>query len=87
MLVDSRAEDIVYTSLFSGWPGISARQRRARRARPGQTSEADKTKMNFGTGGTAELKAWRISGAPAERQRHSRRRDGGGAGESDGGRV
>ena len=61
MLIDSRAEDIVYTSLFSGVARqLSARQRRST---PGSTRticpRADKTKMNFGSGGNTELKAWK----------------------------
>jgi len=54
MLVDSHGEDIVYTSLFSGVAGNYLR---------GSVVHAgldpDKTKMNFGTGGNTELKAWR----------------------------
>src|SRR5471030_1210395 len=52
MLVDSRAEDIVYTSLFSGIPGNYLRGSVARAGLdPDKLPEADKTKMNFGTGG------------------------------------
>ncbi len=60
MLVDSRAEDIVYTSLFSGVAGNYLRGSIARAGLdPDRLPEADKTKMNFGTGGNAEFKAWR----------------------------
>jgi nitronate monooxygenase len=60
MLVDSRAEDIVYTSLFSGIPGNYLRGSVANTGMdPDKLPEADKTKMNFGTGGNTELKAWR----------------------------
>ena len=60
MLVDSRGEDIVYTSLFSGVAGNYLRGSVARVGLdPDQLPEADKTKMNFGTGGNTELKAWR----------------------------
>jgi nitronate monooxygenase len=60
MLIDSRGEDIVYTSLFSGVAGNYLRGSVARAGLdPDKLPEADKTKMNFGTGGNAELKAWR----------------------------
>jgi nitronate monooxygenase len=60
MLVDSRGEDIVYTSLFSGVAGNYLRGSVARTGLdPDKLPEADKTKMNFGTGGNIELKAWR----------------------------
>src|ERR1700729_4336015 len=60
MLVDSRGEDIVYTSLFSGVAGNYLRGSVTRAGMdPDKLPEADKTKMNFGTGGNTELKAWR----------------------------
>jgi nitronate monooxygenase len=60
MLVHSCAEDIVYTSLFSGILGNYLRGSVARAGLdPDRLPEADKTKMNFGTGGSAEFKAWR----------------------------
>jgi nitronate monooxygenase len=60
MLIDSRAEDIVYTSLFSGVLGNYLRGSVVRAGLdPDKLPEADKTKMNFGTGGASELKAWR----------------------------
>jgi nitronate monooxygenase len=60
MLVDSRGEDIVYTSLFSGVAGNYLRGSVAHAGfDPDKLPEADKTKMNFGTGGNTELKAWR----------------------------
>ncbi|HEX3848860.1 MAG TPA: nitronate monooxygenase family protein [Steroidobacteraceae bacterium] len=60
MLVDSRGEDIVYTSLFSGVPGSYLRGSIARAGfDPDHLPEADKSKMNFGTGGNSEVKAWR----------------------------
>jgi nitronate monooxygenase len=60
MLVESRAEDVVYTSLFSGVAGNYLRGSVVRAGLdPDKLPEADKTKMNFGTGGNAELKAWR----------------------------
>ncbi|MDP9008702.1 MAG: nitronate monooxygenase family protein [Pseudomonadota bacterium] len=60
MLVDSAAEDIVYTSLFSGVSGNYLRGSVARAGLdPDHLPEADKTKMNFGTGGNTAAKAWR----------------------------
>lgn len=60
MLVDSRGEDIVYTSLFSGVAGNYLRGSVARAGLdPDKLPEADKSKMNFGTGGGSEFKAWR----------------------------
>jgi nitronate monooxygenase len=60
MLVDSRGEDIIYTSLFSGVAGNYLRGSVAHAGLdPDKLPEADKTKMNFGTGGNTELKAWR----------------------------
>jgi nitronate monooxygenase len=60
MLIDSGAEDIVYTSLFSGVNGNYLRGSIARAGLdPDQLPEADKTKMNFGTGGNTAAKAWR----------------------------
>jgi len=60
MLIDSRGEDIVYTSLFSGVAGNYLRASVARSGLdPDMLPAADKSKMNFGTGGNTELKAWR----------------------------
>jgi len=60
MLIDSAAEEIVYTSLFSGINGNYLRGSIARAGLdPDQLPEADKTKMNFGTGGNTAAKAWR----------------------------
>jgi nitronate monooxygenase len=60
MLIDSRAEDIVYTSLFSGVAGNYLRGSVAHTGLdPDKLPQADKTKMNFGTGGNTELKAWK----------------------------
>ncbi len=60
MLVDSRAEDIVYTSLFSGIPGNYLRGSVSQTGMdPDKLPETDKTKMNFGTGGNTDLKAWK----------------------------
>jgi nitronate monooxygenase len=60
MLIDSRAEDIVYTSLFSGVAGNYLRGSVAHTGLdPDNLPAADKTKMNFGTGGNQEFKAWK----------------------------
>lgn len=60
MLVDSRGEDIVYTSLFSGVAGNYLRGSVAHAGLdPDKLPDADKSKMNFGSGGNAEFKAWR----------------------------
>jgi nitronate monooxygenase len=60
MLVDSRGEDIIYTSLFSGIAGNYLRASVAQTGLdPDKLPEADKTKMNFGSGGNTGLKAWK----------------------------
>jgi nitronate monooxygenase len=60
MLIASGAEDIIYTSLFSGVNGNYLRGSVARAGLdPEHLPEADKTKMNFGTGGNTAAKAWR----------------------------
>ena len=60
MLIDSAAEDIVYTSLFSGVNGNYLRGSVAHAGLdPDHLPEADKTKMNFGTAGNTAAKAWR----------------------------
>jgi len=60
MLIDSAAEDIVYTSLFSGVNGNYLRGSVQRAGLdPDRLPEADKGKMNFGTGGNTAAKAWR----------------------------
>jgi nitronate monooxygenase len=60
MLIDSGAEDIVYTSLFSGVNGNYLRGSVAHAGLdPEHLPEADKAKMNFGTGGNTAAKAWR----------------------------
>jgi nitronate monooxygenase len=60
MLVDSRAEDIVYTSLFSGIPGNYLRGSVVNMGMdPDKLPEADKTTMNFGSSGNTQLKAWK----------------------------
>ena len=60
MLVDAKAEDIVYTSLFSGIAGNYLRASVAQTGLdPDKLPEADKAKMNFGSGGNTGLKAWK----------------------------
>jgi len=60
MLIDSSAEDIVYTSLFSGIAGNYLRASVVKTGLdPDNLPAADKSKMNFGSGGGTELKAWR----------------------------
>jgi nitronate monooxygenase len=60
MLCDSSAEDIVYTSLFSGIAGNYLRASVVKSGLdPDNLPAADKSKMNFGSGAGTELKAWR----------------------------
>jgi nitronate monooxygenase len=60
MLIESRAEDIVYTSLFSGVAGNYLRGSVMKTGMdPDNLPEGDKAKMNFGTGGNREFKAWK----------------------------
>ena len=60
MLVDSRAEDIVYTSLFSGIAGNYLRGSVAMTGLdPDNLPAADKSAMNFASGGNTERKAWK----------------------------
>ena len=59
-LVDSSAEDIVYTNLFTGVHGNYLRSSIvAAGLDPDALPVADKTKMNFGSGGNQKTKAWR----------------------------
>ncbi len=60
MLVDSTSDDVVYTSLFTGVKGNYLRRSVAAAGLdPDNLPEADKSKMNFGSGGNMEKKAWR----------------------------
>jgi nitronate monooxygenase len=60
MLIESRAEDILYTSLFSGVAGNYLRGSVLKTGMdPDNLPEGDKAKMNFGTGGNSEFKAWK----------------------------
>jgi nitronate monooxygenase len=59
-LVDSGAEDIVYTNLFTGVHGNYLRSSIVKAGLdPEALPVADKTKMNFGSGGNTKAKAWR----------------------------
>jgi nitronate monooxygenase len=60
MLVESRGEDIVYTSLFSGVAGNYLRGSIVKAGLdPDRLAEGSKAGMNFGAGGFAEAKAWK----------------------------
>lgn len=60
MIVDSSSDEVVYTSLFTGVKGnYLARSVAALGFDPASLPEADKSKMNFGSGGNEEKKAWR----------------------------
>jgi nitronate monooxygenase len=59
-LVDSTAEDIVYTNLFTGVHGNYLRSSIVNAGLdPDSLPAADKSKMNFGSGGSSKSKAWR----------------------------
>ena len=60
MLVDSGSDDVVYTSLFTGVKGNYLRGSVAAAGLdPDNLPEADKSKMDFGSGGNMAKKAWR----------------------------
>jgi nitronate monooxygenase len=59
-LVDSNAEDIVYTNLFTGVHGNYLRSSIVSAGMdPDNLPEGDKSKMDFGSGGDSSAKAWR----------------------------
>jgi nitronate monooxygenase len=59
-IIDSGAEEIVYTNLFTGVHGNYLRSSIvAAGLDPDNLPEADKSKMNFGSGGEQKAKAWR----------------------------
>ena len=60
MIVDSSAQDIVYTSLFTGVHGnyLSGSIERAGMD-PNNLPEGDKSTMKFGSGGSSKSKAWK----------------------------
>jgi nitronate monooxygenase len=60
MIVDSSSDEVVYTSLFTGVKGnYLARSVALLGFDPANMPEADKSKMNFGSGGNEDKKAWR----------------------------
>jgi nitronate monooxygenase len=60
MLVDAVASDIVYSSLFTGVLGNYLKPSIAKAGLdPDNLPEADKSTMNFGSGGASKSKAWR----------------------------
>lgn len=60
MLVDTAAADIVYSSLFTGVHGNYLKPSiRNAGLDPDHLPEADKSTMNFGSGGNQKSKAWR----------------------------
>jgi nitronate monooxygenase len=59
-IVESSAADVVYTNLFTGVHGNYLKKSIvAAGLDPDNLPEADKTKMNFGSGGNTGAKAWR----------------------------
>lgn len=59
-LIDARAEDIVYTNLFTGVHGNYLRSSIERAGLdPDNLPQADKRLMSFGSGGSHRSKAWR----------------------------
>ncbi len=60
MLVDSAANDIIYSSLFTGVHGNYLKPSIVKAGMdPDNLPEGDKTAMSFGSGGTSKSKAWR----------------------------
>ena len=60
MILDSGSDEVVYTSLFTGVKGnYLARSVTAAGMDAANLPEADKSKMDFGSGGNTEKKAWR----------------------------
>jgi nitronate monooxygenase len=60
MIVESGSDEVVYTSLFTGVKGNYLRKSVAAAGfDPDNLPEADKSKMNFGSGGNTDKKAWR----------------------------
>jgi nitronate monooxygenase len=60
MIVESGSDDVVYTSLFSGVRGNYLRGSVLRTGfDPDNLPEADKSKMNFGSGSDLKAKVWR----------------------------
>ena len=60
MIVESQADDIVYSSLFTGVHGNYLRPSIVKAGMdPDNLPESDPSAMNFGSGGNTEAKAWR----------------------------
>ena len=60
MLIDSAADDIVYSSLFTGVSGNYLKPSiKNAGLDPDNLPEADKSTMNFGSGGNTDAKAWK----------------------------
>eukprot|EP00903_Cladosiphon_okamuranus_P003176 g3174.t1 len=60
MIVESDAKDIVYSNLFTGVHGNYLAPSIAKAGlNPNDLPESDPSKMNFGSGGNQEAKAWR----------------------------
>lgn len=60
MIVESRAEDIIYSNLFTGVHGNYLKPSVVRAGLdPDNLPESDPSKMNFGSGGNTEAKAWK----------------------------
>jgi len=60
MLIESTADDIVYSSLFTGVHGNYLKPSIAKAGLdPDNLPSADKSKMNFGSGGNTKQKAWK----------------------------
>jgi nitronate monooxygenase len=60
MLIDSAADDIVYSSLFTGVSGNYLKPSiKNAGLDPDNLPESDKSTMNFGSGGNTDAKAWK----------------------------
>jgi nitronate monooxygenase len=60
MIVESGSDDVVYTNLFSGVHGNYLRASVIRTGfDPDNLPDADKSKMNFGSGSDIQAKVWR----------------------------
>ena len=60
MLIDSVADDIIYSSLFTGVHGNYLKGSVVNAGLdPNDLPEADKSSMNFGSGGNTDAKAWK----------------------------
>jgi len=89
MIVERGGEDIVYTNLFTGVHGNYLRPSIERAGLdPANLPTADPSKMNFGSGGNQEAKAWaRHLGLRPGHRGGEDHPDGGRAGGAAGGRV